>query len=73
MTTVWRSAARTISLIGLTALIAAPFNLLLDSQISFDNPIIAAVIKVPTTFVAMLFVSKLPPFRKSREESRPAK
>lgn len=73
MTAVWRSAAKAISLIGLAALIATPFNLLLDSQINFDNPIIAAVIKAPTTFVAMLFVSNLPPFRKSREESRPAK
>lgn len=69
MTAVWRSAARAISLIGLAALIATPFNLFLDSQINFHNPIIAAVIKAPTTLVAMLLVSKLPLFRKRCEDS----
>lgn len=73
MTTTWRKVVRAISLIGLAALIATPFNLFLDSQITFASPIIAAVIKAPTTLLAMLFVSKLPPFRKSRGESRLAK
>lgn len=65
MTEMSRKAAKATALIGLAAILATPVNVFLDSQIAFDNQIIAAVIKAPTTLLAMLFVSKLPPFRKS--------
>ena len=68
MTATWRKVVRAISFIGLAALIATPFNLFLDSQIIFTSPIITAVIKAPITLLAMLLVSKLPPFRRKRDD-----
>lgn len=73
MTAMFRSAARQISLIVATFAVAAPINLALEFQIAPESPIIMAVIRLATTLVTMVFVSKLPPFRNSQSKSRQAK
>lgn len=73
MTTTFRKAAREISLIAATFSVAAPINLFLESQIALESPIIMAVIRLAITLVAMVLLSKLPPFSKNQSESPSAK